>query len=91
MIWFGETIIHDTSNQQKSITLNSTKAEYIAFSDAIKTAAWLRQLVVELWVQGKSKTIFQENHDTIELETGGSAKTSPRYKDIDLRPKHVIN
>ena len=54
----GSTTVSWFSWKQKSIALSSAKAEYMAASQAICEALWLRKLLVDLFDQEPSPTVI---------------------------------
>ena len=54
----GSTMISWSSRKQGSIAQSTTKAEYIAASDACKEAVWIRKLVYDLFVEKFDSTII---------------------------------
>lgn len=85
MIIFGETIMNATSILQKSISISSTEAKYVALSDSVKTISWLRQLLVELGVKKNSGTFYQESSRAIEWPTPGNLEHFPQCKGINVK------
>jgi hypothetical protein len=57
------------SKRQSTVTLSSTEAEFLALTEAIKEAVWMRQLLEELFGKQFSQpsTIHQDNQSTIAI------------------------
>jgi hypothetical protein len=74
------------SKRQSIVTLSSTEAEYVALTEALQEAAWLRGLLVELGFERSSlepMPISEDNQSTINLSTNQA--NSNRTKHIDVR------
>jgi hypothetical protein len=61
--------VHWMSKRQSTVTLSSTEAEFLALTEAIKEAVWMRQLLEELFGKQFSQpsTIHQDNQSTIAI------------------------
>jgi hypothetical protein len=76
------------SRQQRTVALSSTEAEYIALSDAVREAQFLRQLLLELgYPQAGPTPIYQDNQACIAMAKNDSF--SKRTKHIDVRHQFV--
>ena len=72
------------SVKQKLVTLSSCEAEYVALSQAVQEALWLRRLLEQLGFTQKIPTvIWEDNQSTIHLAK--DAKHHGRSKHIDVR------
>ncbi|OAE32324.1 hypothetical protein AXG93_809s1050 [Marchantia polymorpha subsp. ruderalis] len=71
------------SKKQKSVTLSSIEAEYMALSKARAETMWLRELLTDLGFELESTTIFCDNQSAIsQIE---NHKYHKRSKHIDIR------
>ena len=74
------------SRRQSVVTLSSTEAEYVALSESLREATWLRGLLQEL---GFDQSVFcpipiyEDNQSTINLAVNHA--NSSRSKHIDVR------
>jgi hypothetical protein len=69
---------------QSTVALSSTEAEYLALSDAIKEALFLRNILTDLWPAClASVTLFEDNQGTIKQAL--NLQSSARTKHIDVR------
>ena len=66
-IIFNNSIISWNSSKQKTVSLSSTEAEYIALTNAVKEAVWLKQLLEELGRKQIEVNIFCDSNSTISL------------------------
>jgi hypothetical protein len=71
------------SGKQKTVSLSSTEAEYIALTTAVKEAIWLRQLLMEWNHNQEEVKIFCDNKSTICLTK--NPEFHARTKHIDIR------
>jgi hypothetical protein len=72
------------SRRQKTTALSSTEAEFLALSDALKEALWIRMLLTEMGVNFSSPIIIRvDNHAAIALSK--NAVHHQRSKHIDIR------
>ncbi|MDR3547936.1 MAG: reverse transcriptase domain-containing protein [Candidatus Pacebacteria bacterium] len=72
------------SRRQKSVTLSSTEAEYMALGDATKEVMWLRTMLKELgWKQTRPTKIFGDNQASIVTAKNDTHRG--RMKHIDVR------
>ena len=90
-IFYYDCLIGWTSRRQKSVSLSSCEAEYIALTDAAKDAIHLRRVLsfidneFDLDVPTK---IYEDNQGTIALAYS-DGKTQARTKHIDIRMHFV--
>jgi hypothetical protein len=70
--------------KQKVVALSSTEAEYMAYSEAVKEAIWIRELLKDLnYEQLEPSVIFEDNQSTIKLAKNPVQHS--RTKHIDTR------
>lgn len=72
------------SKGQTSVALSSLEAEYMALSDAARTAIWLRYLFEELDLPAQGPTVIQCDNQAA-IFTSSNPTTSPRTKHIAIR------
>lgn len=53
--------------RQKSVSLSTTEAEYVAASNATREAVWLRQLLLEVGKEVNATTLCVDNQSAIKL------------------------
>ena len=61
------TAISWKATLQKVVALSTTKAEYMALSEAVKEALWLLGLVKELKLKQQQITVFCDNQGALQL------------------------
>jgi len=85
IIRIGENPIIWKSRKQKSVSLSTTEAEYMAASDATREIVWLRDLLAELNQLKLSEPtpLYQDNQGAIFLENNNCS--NQRSKHIDVR------
>lgn len=74
------------SKQQTCVALSSTEAEYIALSQCISEACWLRNLLIELSVRDSKNfvvPIYEDNQSAIRISK--SCEQPKRLKHIDVK------
>ena len=71
------------STLKSTVALSTTKAEYMAITEAVKEAIWLQGLFDDLGVDHKQVTVFCDNHSTIHLAK--NQVYHARTKHIDVR------
>ena len=49
------------------VALSSTEAEFIAVTEVVKEAMWLKGLLNELWLDQKTVQVFCDNQSAIHL------------------------
>lgn len=69
---------------QTSVALSSLEAEYMALSDAARTAIWFRYLLEELDIFPEGPTVIQCDNQAA-IFTSSNPTTSPRSKHIAIR------
>ncbi|KAE8715970.1 hypothetical protein F3Y22_tig00110156pilonHSYRG00076 [Hibiscus syriacus] len=80
---FG-TAVSWKSNIQSVVALSTTEAEYIAVTEAIKEAMWLKGMVEELGIQQKVVTVFCDNQSTIHLKKNQVFHERSKHIDVKL-------
>ena len=68
---------------QPVVVLSSTEAEYIALSEVIKEAIWLKGLLKDFGLSQKSVKIYCDNQSTIHLSK--NQQYHSRTKHIDIK------
>ncbi|GMF16530.1 unnamed protein product [Phytophthora fragariaefolia] len=83
------TVIAWASKKQTSVALFTMEAEYGATAVAVKDAAWVKQLLVEigLWTSARSVNLQVDNQSAIK--SMGNQMTSARSKHINLRYHYI--
>ena len=73
------------SKKQRTVALSSTEAEYMALSEAIQEAVWLKAFTSELGeeVSDGALTVFEDNQGAIALAK--NPEFHKRTKHIDIR------
>ena len=90
-IFYYDCLVGWASRRQKSVTLSSCEAEYVALTDAAKEAIHLRRIVAFIdkdFNPDVPTTIFEDNQGTIALAYS-DGKTQARTKHIDIRMHFV--
>ena len=86
-IFYYGCLVHWVSRKQKSVTLSSCEAEYVALTDAAKDAIHFRRIIAFLDKDFDPNTptkIFEDNQGAIALAYS-NGKTQARTKHIDIR------
>jgi len=86
-IFYYDCLIGWTSRRQKSVTLSSCEAEYVALTDAAKDAIHLRRVlsfIDDKFDLDTPTKIYEDNQGTIALAYS-DGKTQARTKHIDIR------
>ncbi|KAH9705095.1 hypothetical protein KPL70_011743 [Citrus sinensis] len=71
------------STLQSVVALSTTKAEYIALTEVVKEALWLKGLVTELGLEQESVTVNCDSSSAIQLSK--NPKYHERTKHVDVR------
>ena len=71
------------STLQSTVALSTTKAEYMAMTEAVKKAIWLQELLDDLGVGQKQVTVFCDCQSAIHLAK--NQLYHARMKHIDVR------
>uniref|UniRef100_A0A803QBY2 Retrovirus-related Pol polyprotein from transposon TNT 1-94 n=1 Tax=Cannabis sativa TaxID=3483 RepID=A0A803QBY2_CANSA len=71
------------SNLKKVVALSSTKAEYMAETEAIKEAIWLKGLTSELGINSEDVTVHCDNKSALHLMK--NPMFHERTKNIDIK------
>jgi hypothetical protein len=80
---YNNCVVTWNSAKQKTVSLSSTEAEYLALTTAIKEALWLKQLLSELNRKQEEITMYCDNKSTICLSK--NPEFHSRTKHIDIR------
>jgi hypothetical protein len=79
-----------TSQKQKAVALSTAEAEYIAESEAVREAVWLRNVLSDLGFPQKEVTsIYQDN--TTAMAWSHDEAYSKRGKRIDVRYHYTMD
>ena len=70
------------SSKQKTVSISSTEAEYVALSNSAQEAIWLRSLLQELGYRQQTTILYNDNLSSHQIVKGS---TSSRSKHIDVR------
>ncbi|OAE29077.1 hypothetical protein AXG93_1626s1040 [Marchantia polymorpha subsp. ruderalis] len=88
----GGGVISWKSNLQPVVTLSTTEAEYIAVTEAVKEAIWLKGLVTELGFNQKQVTIHCDNHSAIHLSKHQVFHDKSKHIDMKMHfVRDIIN
>lgn len=80
---FGNTVSW-SSHKQSTVSLSSTEAEYIALTEAVCEAKWLRTLLNEMGIECTEPTvIFEDNQSCISIAE--EPRHHKRMKHIDVK------
>lgn len=79
----GESVICWKANLQSIVALSTTEAEYIACTEAVKEALWLKGISKELGIDQKKITIFSDSQSA--LHPSKNQMYHERTKHIDVR------
>ncbi|KAM6555743.1 hypothetical protein CsatB_002762 [Cannabis sativa] len=71
------------ANLQKVVALSSTEVEYMAATEAIKEAIWLKGLAKEMGFETKNVTVFCDNQSALHLMK--NPMFHERSKHIDIK------
>ncbi|KAB5556119.1 hypothetical protein DKX38_007028 [Salix brachista] len=80
---YGGTAVSWGSNLQKTVSLSTTEAEYIADSEAAKEMIWLQNFLEELGKERQSGTLHSESQSAIFLAKNPAYHS--RTKHISIR------
>lgn len=82
-------VIAWASKKQTSVALSTMEAEYVAAAVAVKNAAWVKQLLVEigLWTPTRSVNLQVDNQSAIKSME--NQMTSTRSKHINVRYHYI--
>ena len=80
---FGGNLISWKSSLQHIVALSTTEAEYIALTEAIKEALWLKGIVSELGFNLETVNVFCDSQSAIHLSK--NTMYHERTKHIDVR------
>ena len=72
------------SNLQKVVALSSTEAEYMAATEAVKEAIWLKGLASEIGFDSEDVTVFCDNQSALHLIKNPIFHERSKHIDIKL-------
>lgn len=81
----------ETTNLQRCVIISSTQAENVALTEAVKTIAWLRNVISELGVHQNSSHIVQDSVGCVEWANGETANHFSKRGHIDIKRKYVMS
>lgn len=84
---FCGSVVSWQSCKQKTVALSSTEAEYMAISEAVKEAIYLKGLLYELMGTALCVNLFSDNQGAIKLSANDTYHK--RSKHIDIRHHFV--
>ena len=87
MFTLGGTVVSGMSRLQKSVSLSTTEAEYMAISEAAKEMIWLKNFLKELGKEQNSSALFSDSQSAIHLAK--NPVFHARTKHIQLRYHHI--
>ena len=82
-VTFNRCLIMWRSTMQPIVTLSSTEAEYVALTEAVKEAIWMKNMVTQLGFKQGPVRVYIDNRGAIEM--ANNPKINLRTKHIDLR------
>jgi hypothetical protein len=81
----GSGMITWSARQQKTVSLSTCEAEYVAASDASKELAWLRTLLREIdFAQPTATPLLCDNTGGITLSEDASYHSKVKHIDINI-------
>ncbi|XP_045539389.1 secreted RxLR effector protein 161-like [Papilio machaon] len=80
-------VISWQSRKQKTVSLSSTEAEYVALSEAAREAVYLRNVMFDITGKTYAIKLLCDNQSALKLATSHQAHT--RSKHIDVRFHYV--
>jgi ribonuclease HI len=84
----GTASVSWKSGKQPIVACSTTEAEYIALSEAVREASWLRSMLEELGFSStRPTTIFEDNQGCISISK--NRRTDKRTKHIDIKYHYV--
>ena len=83
MFTVGNTIVSWMSRLQKTMTLSTTEAKYVAMTEAIKEMIWLHGLLTELGFKQEKNVLYSDSQSAIHLAKNSAFHS--RTKHIGLR------
>lgn len=88
MILFGKSVVSWKTEKQKSVSIGSAEAEYIALSEAIRELVWFRNIVLDFkFVAEPPFKIFCDNLSAISFAENEISNKRAKY--IDIRYHHI--
>ncbi|KAH9669014.1 hypothetical protein KPL70_021617 [Citrus sinensis] len=85
MFVLNSCLISWKSSLQSVVALSSTEAEFIATTEAVKEAMWLRGLLNELWLSQKTVQVFCDNQSAIHLVKNQMYHERTKHIDVKLQ------
>lgn len=85
MFVLNSCLISWKSSLQSVVALSSTEAEFIATTEAVKEAMWLRGLLNELWLNQKTVQVFCDNQSAIHLVKNQMYHERTKHIDVKLQ------
>ncbi|KAH9806493.1 hypothetical protein KPL71_002780 [Citrus sinensis] len=85
MFVLNSYLISWKSSLQTVVALSSTEAEFIATTEAVKEATWLKGLLNELWLNQKTVQVFCDNQSAIHLVKNQMYHERTKHIDVKLQ------
>ncbi|KAH9681558.1 CCHC-type domain-containing protein [Citrus sinensis] len=85
MFVLNSCLISWKSSLQSVVALSSIEAEFIATTEAVKEAMWLRGLLNELWLNQKIVQVFCDNQSAIHLVKNQMYHERTKHIDVKLQ------
>ena len=84
MFMLNSCLISWKSSLQSVVVLSSTEVEFIATTEAVKEAIWLRGLLNKLWLNQKTVQVFYDNQSAIHMVKNQMYHERTKHIDVKL-------
>lgn len=89
IIWYGPAPKYTATCCQKSVSLSSIEAEYMALSETCRVLKCLRHVLTELGITKQFTLICQDDNGTTEWANGGHVRHFSERKHVDIRHSFI--